>query len=135
NARLSARSARGYARFPKLTAPMLAQLSGIAVQTPAEAERFLQLGARKQAVQVTGSIKFDLKIDQQLFVQADQFKADWQPQQRPVWIAASTHVGEDEQVLAAHKQLLEQQPEALLILVPRHPERFDSVYQLCVDSG
>lgn len=135
NARLSARSARGYARFPKLTAPMLAQLSGIAVQTPAEAERFLQLGARKQAVQVTGSIKFDLKIDQQLFAQADQFKADWQPQQRPVWIAASTHVGEDEQVLAAHKQLLEQQPEALLILVPRHPERFDSVYQLCVDSG
>lgn len=135
NARLSERSARGYAKFPKLTAPMLAKLSGIAVQTPVEAERFLQLGACKEAVQVTGSIKFDLKIGQQLFVQAEQFKADWQPQQRPVWIAASTHIGEDEQVLAAHTKLLEQQPEALLILVPRHPERFDSVYQLCMDSG
>lgn len=135
NARLSERSARGYAKFPKLTAPMLAQLSGIAVQTPTEAERFLQLGARKEAVQVTGSIKFDLHIDSQLFVQAGQFKADWQPQQRPVWIAASTHIGEDEQVLAAHKKLLEQQPDTLLILVPRHPERFAAVYQLCVDSG
>lgn len=135
NARLSERSARGYAKFPKLTAPMLAQLSGIAVQTPTEAERFLQLGACKETVQVTGSIKFDLHIDSQLFVQAGQFKADWQPQQRRVWIAASTHIGEDEQVLAAHKKLLEQQPDTLLILVPRHPERFDAVYQLCVDSG
>lgn len=135
NARLSERSARGYAKFPRLTAPMLAQLSGIAVQTPVEAERFLQLGARKEAVQVTGSIKFDLQIDQQLFVQAEQFKSAWQPQQRPVWIAASTHVGEDEQLLKAHQLVLQQQPDTLLILVPRHPERFDAVYQLCVDSG
>lgn len=135
NARLSERSARGYARFPKLTVPMLAQLSGIAVQTPAEAERFLQLGARSEAVQVTGSIKFDLQVDPALVEQANGLREKWQATQRPVWIAGSTHEGEDVQILQAHRQLLQQFPDALLILVPRHPERFDSVYQLCVDQG
>ena len=133
NARLSERSARGYARFARLTAPMLARLQLIAVQSAAEAQRFLQLGARPEAVQVTGSIKFDLQVDAQLLARATACRADWGA--RPVWIAASTHAGEDEIALAAHRQLLARWPQALLILVPRHPERFNSVYELCQRQG
>lgn len=131
NARLSERSARGYARFAGLTRPMLAQMSLIAVQTEAEAQRFRDLGARPECVEVTGSIKFDLKIDEQLLPRARALREQWGAAQRPVWIAASTHDGEDALVLAAHKQLLEMHGDALLILVPRHPERFDAVHALC----
>ncbi len=135
NARLSERSARGYARFARLTAPMLAELSLIAVQTQAEAQRFLDLGARPGCVEVTGSIKFDLKIDDELLQRAAELRRQWQAEQRPVWIAASTHAGEDEIVLAAHRQLLATRSDALLILVPRHPERFNSVHELCLAQG
>ncbi|WP_339458936.1 lipid IV(A) 3-deoxy-D-manno-octulosonic acid transferase [Pseudomonas sp. EA_105y_Pfl2_R69] len=135
NARLSERSARGYARFAKLTAPMLAELSLIAVQTAAEAERFRSLGARPECVEVTGSIKFDLRIDPELLDRAAALRGRWQAESRLVWIAASTHAGEDEIVLAAHRQLLKLNPDALLILVPRHPERFGSVFELCQRQG
>ncbi|MGP0173225.1 lipid IV(A) 3-deoxy-D-manno-octulosonic acid transferase [Pseudomonas sp. NCHU5208] len=135
NARLSERSARGYARFARLTAPMLAELSLLAVQTQAEAQRFLELGARRQCVEVTGSIKFDLKIDAELPRRAADLRQQWQAEQRPVWIAASTHAGEDEIVLDAHRRLLKYRPDALLILVPRHPERFGAVHELCLSQG
>ena len=132
NGRLSERSARGYGRFPKLVAPMLKQISALAVQTQTEAQRFIELGARPEAVTVTGSIKYDLRVDDALPTQAQVLREQWQASQRPIWIAASTHEGEDALVLAAHQQLLVQFPDALLILVPRHPERFESVYNLCV---
>ncbi|AXO60343.1 lipid IV(A) 3-deoxy-D-manno-octulosonic acid transferase [Ectopseudomonas oleovorans] len=135
NARLSERSARGYARFGKLTAPMLAELSLIAVQTQTEAQRFLTLGARPECVEVTGSIKFDLKIDAELLQRADALRQQWQATTRPIWIAASTHAGEDEIILAAHHQLLKSRPDALLILVPRHPERFNAVHNLCMNQS
>ena len=135
NARLSARSAKGYARFAGLTRPMLQEMSLIAAQTETEAERFRQLGARPECVEVTGSIKFDLTIDPQLLINARELREQWQAQERPVWIAASTHEGEDEIVLAAHRQLLASYPNALLILVPRHPERFNSVFELCRSEG
>ncbi|UVK99268.1 lipid IV(A) 3-deoxy-D-manno-octulosonic acid transferase [Pseudomonas sp. B21-048] len=131
NARLSERSAKGYGRFHKLTRPMLAEMSLFAVQTEAEAQRFRDLGARPETVEVTGSIKFDLTIDPQLLQRASELRAQWQAQDRPVWIAASTHEGEDEVVLAAHRRLLASHPDALLILVPRHPERFNPVFELC----
>ena len=135
NARLSARSAKGYARFAKLTAPMLAEMSLFAVQTATEAERFRSLGARAETVEVTGSIKFDLTIDPQLLARAAALREQWQASERPVWIAASTHEGEDEVVLAAHRQLLASYPNALLILVPRHPERFNTMFELCQQQG
>lgn len=135
NARLSERSARGYARFERLTRPMLGELSWLAVQTETEAERFRRLGARPECVSVTGSIKFDLSIDPELPVRAAALREEWQASQRPVWIAASTHAGEDEIILAAHRKLLERHPNALLILVPRHPERFNGVFELCRGIG
>jgi len=135
NARLSARSAKGYARFAGLTRPMLEEMSLIAVQSETEAERFRQLGARPECVEVTGSIKFDLSIDPQLLIKACELRGSWQAQERPVWIAASTHEGEDEIVLNAHRQLLANYPDALLILVPRHPERFNTVFERCQREG
>lgn len=135
NGRLSARSARGYGRFPKLIAPMLQQMSALAVQSQTEAQRFIDLGARPASVTVTGSIKYDLRVATELPVQAQTLREQWQACERPVWIAASTHAGEDAIILAAHQQLLKQFPQALLILVPRHPERFASVYALCVEHG
>lgn len=135
NGRLSERSARGYGRFSKLTAPMLAEMSLFAVQTEAEAQRFRDLGARPETVEVTGSIKFDLTIDPQLLQRAAELRGQWQALERPVWIAASTHEGEDEVVLNAHRRLLANHPDALLILVPRHPERFNSVFELCQREG
>ncbi len=135
NGRLSERSARGYGRFAKLTAPMLAQMSLIAVQTETEAERFRQLGARPECVQVTGSIKFDLKVDGQLLERAAALREHWQASGRPVWIAASTHEGEDPIILDAHRQVLASHADALLILVPRHPERFNPVFESSVQQG
>lgn len=131
NARLSARSAKGYARFSGLTAAMLSQLRLIAVQTPLEAERFCALGAAAERVLVTGSVKYDIQPDPALLISAQTLRQEWCASTRPIWIAASTHSGEDEIVLAAHQELRAHFPDALLILVPRHPERFEQVYALC----
>jgi len=135
NGRLSERSARGYARFAKLVAPMLKQISALAVQSDIEAQRFIELGARAQTVKVIGSIKYDQQVAAGLPQQAQALREQWQAMQRPIWIAASTHAGEDALILAAHQQLLGLFPNALLILVPRHPERFESVYTLCIEQG
>jgi len=107
----------------------------LAVQTETEAQRFRDLGARPECVSVTGSIKFDLSVDPQLLANSAQLREQWQATRRPVWIAASTHAGEDESILSAHRQLLESHPDALLILVPRHPERFNGMYELAVQQG
>ncbi|PAU87615.1 3-deoxy-D-manno-octulosonic acid transferase [Pseudomonas sp. WN033] len=133
NARLSERSARGYNRVSVLVRPMFAALDWVAVQTHAEAARFRELGVPEAAMTVTGSIKFDLQPTPETLAQAAELRRSWGT--RPVWIAASTHAGEDEQVLAAHRQVLLTQPEALLVLVPRHPERFDNVARLAQDAG
>lgn len=125
NGRLSERSFRGYARFGGLVRDMMASFQRLMVQTGEEAERFRRLGARADAVTVTGSIKFDLDIGDDVREQAASLRR--RIGQRPVWIAASTHAGEDGVVLKAHRRLLEDFPDALLVLVPRHPERFQEM--------
>lgn len=134
NARLSERSARGYARFEGLTRGMLGALRGIAAQTEADAERFARLGAVPEQLTVTGSIKFDVALDSALIEQAAALReALGAP--RPVVIAASTHRGEDEIILAAFASMRARLPDALLMLVPRHPERFDEVAALIEQHG
>jgi 3-deoxy-D-manno-octulosonic-acid transferase len=131
NARLSARSAAGYARFPGLTRPMLASLDLIAAQGEADRARFIELGARPEQVTVCGSIKFDLDITPALRDRAQSLRAAWALAQRPVIVAASTHEPEEALVLAAFARLRATHPDALLMLAPRHPERFDDVAALC----
>lgn len=133
NARLSARSARGYQRIDSLVRSLLRRLTWIAAQADEDAHRFLVIGARPDSVSVTGSIKFDVDITDETREKARILRLQFNG--RPVWIAASTHEGEDEQLLAAHQRLLEAVPEALMIIVPRHPERFDSVASLVERQG
>ncbi len=134
NARLSEKSAGGYARVGRLTREMLVCLERVAVQTADEAERFVALGLPRRRCEITGSIKFDLDVPAELAVTAGQLRATW-GEDRPVLVAASTHEGEDELVLEAFRTLREKHPDLLLILVPRHPERFDRVDGLCQRAG
>ncbi len=127
NARLSEKSAKGYARAGGLTRSLMRSLSMAAAQDQATATRFQDLGLSAEKMSVTGSVKFDVSLPDDLPQQAKQLLSQWRLQEREVWVAASTHEGEDEQVLSAHQKLLQSSPDALLILVPRHPERFQQV--------
>jgi 3-deoxy-D-manno-octulosonic-acid transferase len=130
NARLSARSAKGYKnKITTLSAGMMADLSCVAAHHHDDGERFCQLGLAPDKLQVIGSIKFDVNIDPAMVEQAQALKNQWAAN-RPVWVVGSTHQGEDELILQAFNQILQQQPNTLLILVPRHPERFEQVKEL-----
>ena len=133
NGRLSMRSARGYARLGGFSRQVFSTIRAVAAQSQADADRFIGLGVPAERVGVTGSLKFDMRIPASVQEQIQVLRRAWGD--RPVWVAASTHEGEDEQVLAAHRTLLEQVPQALLVLVPRHPERFDRVAALVARHG
>ncbi|WP_025628732.1 lipid IV(A) 3-deoxy-D-manno-octulosonic acid transferase [Vibrio parahaemolyticus] len=134
NARLSEKSCQNYVKVQWLFNQLHPCLTQVLCQTDSDAERFERLGVNKEKLSVTGSIKFDIQISDHVKQQGKALRAQL-GKDRPVWIAASTHKGEDEQVLEAHKQILESHPHALLILVPRHPERFDDVFALCKKQG
>lgn len=135
NARLSQRSARGYARIGALTRSMLDQLSFIACQYPDHAQRFLELGAADGRVSALGSVKFDVRLPADHSERVAELKAAWSLAHRPIWIAGSTHPGEEEVVLAAHKIIRGDCPQACLLLVPRHPARAGEVERLVVAAG
>lgn len=136
NARLSRRSARGYRRFAWLVKPMLQQLTAVLAQDIATARRFNALAGRHcdsaLAVRV-GNLKYDMRIAPDLAQRAAALRTDWGA--RPVLVAGSTHAGEDEIILQAFAHIRQQQPDLLLILVPRHPDRFDSVARLIESCG
>jgi 3-deoxy-D-manno-octulosonic-acid transferase len=129
NARLSKRSFKRYQKFPFIFSLLFKNITAIYCQTNEDAQRFIALGVKPQNVQVTGSIKFDISIPNEINKKADKLRSALGTN-RPIWIAASTHQGEDEQILTAHHKLLARLPNALLILVPRHPERFLAVIAL-----
>ena len=134
NGRLSARSARGYGRLGGFARQTFARLSLVAAQTSADAQRFIDLGVPAERVKVTGSIKFDLRQPASLEDSAEFMRRFWGTD-RPVWVAASTHEGEEEPLLKVHRRILARLPRALLVLVPRHPERFDRVAALAARLG
>lgn len=134
NARLSVKSARGYQRIGFLTKEMLQHVTLMAVQTQVEAERFIALGLDSQRIHVTGSIKFDLEIPSDLAARAQTLRMQWGTE-RLVWIAASTHEIEEEQVLHAFDLVRKFLPQTLLVLVPRHPERFAKTITVCKNRG
>ena len=134
NGRLSVKSARGYARLGAFTRETFNKISLLAVQSQADADRFTRLGLPKQRIEVTGSIKFDMNIPASVQEQTQVVRRSW-VEGRPVWVAASTHEGEEEQVLQAHELVLKANPGTLLVIVPRHPERFDRVAALVEKHG
>ncbi|MCU8083949.1 MULTISPECIES: lipid IV(A) 3-deoxy-D-manno-octulosonic acid transferase [unclassified Shewanella] len=135
NARLSAKSAAQYAKRPKLSRPMLQRLDVIAVQTRVEAQRFIELGVSQDRVTVCGSLKFDLSITPERLANAKQLRQAWGRETSPIWVAGSVHPGEFDAMLTAHKQLLAQWPDALLIIAPRHPEQFSAVAEFVASQG
>lgn len=130
NARLSAKSARGYQSIGSLTREMMQNITAVAAHGQADADRFIALGMPKERVLVTGNLKFDLELPE-LIQQNSQTLREALGKNRFIWIAASTHEGEEAILLTAHQQLRERYPNALLILVPRHPDRFETVAKMC----
>jgi 3-deoxy-D-manno-octulosonic-acid transferase len=134
NARLSKRSARSYRKIPLLVKPSLACVNTIAVQTEEDRLRFMDIGAAPEQLQVLGNIKFDVTIDAATVTVGRQLKQKLFAQ-RWVWIIASTHQGEEEVVLELYPVLKALIPQLLLLIVPRHPERFKRVKVLCEQRG
>jgi len=125
SARISDRSGRRHRRFAGLFRDALACDVTIAAQTEADAERFRAIGIAPEAVHVTGNIKFDLEVPDDVRRTGAHIRAEFA--HRPVWIAGSTHEREEDMVLDAHERVRGARTDALLLLVPRHPNRFDAV--------
>lgn len=134
NGRLSEKSFSNYQKLSLLIQPALSQISSLLSVHSDDATRFTRLGVDAEKVITTGSLKYDIAVEQQTYDDAATLLKQL-GDSRKVWIAASTHLGEDEQVLAAYKLAKEKVPELLLVLVPRHPERFDSVAELVQSEG
>ena len=134
SARISPKSLPGYRKLLPLIRETLSHGIIIAAQSQADADRFLSLGASPERTWVTGNIKFDISLNPDVVGHGERLRSELLGGRR-AWIAASTHDGEEQQVLDAHRRLLEEQPDLLLILVPRHPERFATVRHLIENRG
>ncbi len=134
NARLSQRSAARYAKFFTLVSAMMKNITKVAVQTQVEVDRFIALGLPADRIQVTGTVKFDVVVADEIMQKGKQFREQI-GRDRPVWIAASTHQGEEEIILESFKIIKQKYPQLLLILVPRHPERAKDVATLCKNAN
>lgn len=132
NARLSEKSAKGYSRVSGLTAGMLKQIDWVLAQDNATRQRYVELGLDQQKSQVVGNIKFDIHSAPETFInQAEQLQQQWYLGQRKVLSIASTHAPEEQQILQALAPYLKSDPDLVCIVVPRHPERFDEVFEIC----
>ncbi|HAT6361634.1 TPA: 3-deoxy-D-manno-octulosonic acid transferase [Legionella pneumophila] len=134
NGRLSDRSLQGYLKLKYLFKPVLNQFSGILTQSNEDAERFIALGANAALVHVLGNMKFDLQINSVDSKKYRELKSHW-GEDRVTVIAASTHDNEESQILSQLPRLQEAIPGVVLLIAPRHPERFQTVYQLSVQAG
>lgn len=130
NARLSEKSANGYRKIPFLISPALACVKLIAAQTQDDAKRFIAIGTKHEKVRTLGNIKFDVEVPNEIIEQGSRLKADLFGD-RFVWLIASTHKNEEMIFLEIYKEIKLKIPELLLVIVPRHPERFGEVKKLC----
>ncbi|MEP6885513.1 MAG: lipid IV(A) 3-deoxy-D-manno-octulosonic acid transferase [Gammaproteobacteria bacterium] len=134
SARISAKSVARYRRFGNLFRGIFSASSLIAAQTREDAARFIAIGAQSARTRVIGNIKFDLESSPERLFEGASLRSTL-GDSRPIWIAGSTHAGEEEQVLAAHQELRTAQVNALLLLAPRHPQRFPAVTTLLNRQG
>jgi 3-deoxy-D-manno-octulosonic-acid transferase len=126
SARISARSAGRYRRLGALFGGALSHAVLVAAQGEGDAERFRALGADPGSTHVTGNLKFDFELPEGLAARGARLRAQY-ASGVPLWVAGSTHAGEEAAALAAHRQVRERHPAALLVLAPRHPARFADV--------
>lgn len=133
NGRLSPRAFRRYQKIAPLMARTLADIDWLAAKSDADAARFQTLGVTTSKTTVVGSLKFEMDLQKGVLKKSERLLTQWG--RRPVWVAGSTRDGEEVLLLEAHRQLLHQYPDALLVLAPRHPQRFDGVATLCKSEG
>ncbi|MEQ1368180.1 3-deoxy-D-manno-octulosonic acid transferase [Acinetobacter schindleri] len=129
NARLSEKSAQGYAKVKGLTRGMLNAMQQLLAQDVATQQRYIALGIEPKKTQVLGNIKFDIIAPQQFIERASELKREWTLQDRKIITLASTHAPEEQQLMTELKAALDTDRNLLCIVVPRHPERFDEVFQ------
>ena len=134
NARLSEKSQQGYQKVAKLTHIIMRSITVLASHNKTDAKRFIELGFEASKSHVTGSIKFDITPSEEQLANVLNLKQLYSSNERFVWVAGSTHPVEHELVLSAHQELLKKQPNALLIIAPRHPEQFDKVAELLTQN-
>jgi 3-deoxy-D-manno-octulosonic-acid transferase len=134
NARLSQKSVTRYRRFGVLFRAVFVGNTFVAAQSAMDAERFIAIGADPHRTSVMGNLKFDIEIDRDVVRRGRELRTTYGAD-RPVWIAGSTHAGEEADALAAHARLQSRVPDALLLLVPRHPDRFEAVADLMTRRG
>lgn len=134
NARLSESSFKGYYRIRNFIQPLIENFVIIAARGEQDATHFKQLGARADKITVIGDMKYDVSIPRDVYTHGNLLSETF-PRDANVWLAASTHPGEEEQVLKAHLKVLQRLPGTLLILAPRHPERTERVIALCNEAG
>ena len=137
NASISERSAVRYQRWPiaGLVADALRRVSGVGAASAVHAERFLALGVERARVEITGNLKYDGEVAVDTTHQRGSLRAAWQAESRPIWVAASTHDGEEAIVLDVFARLRACHPRLLLVLAPRHPQRFSLVAALVASRG
>lgn len=134
NARLSLRSLRGYRLFRPLIGRALQTVTCVAAQSTDDAQRFIQLGARCEQVVALGNLKFDIAVPERVTSVLSVFRRTV-AKTRPVWIAASTHDGEEQATMEIHRHLVRRFPDLLLLWAPRHPERFARAESLAREAG
>ena len=132
NARLAEKSMRGYKKLKFFFAPILQQVACIAAQSEIDAEHFKQLGVKTSQLVVTGNLKYDVAVPQDLVAKAHVLRAQWS---RKIWIASSTHEAEESLIIATAIKVKKQQPNTFCIIAPRHPERFDALAAKCLAQG
>jgi 3-deoxy-D-manno-octulosonic-acid transferase len=133
SARLAARSVPRYRRFGALFSEAL-RSAWVAAQSRADADRFIALGADPAHTRVVGNLKFDMRLDEAVSEKGRELRRRYLGA-RSIWTAGSTHEREEELVLDAHAVVERAVPGALLVLVPRHPQRFESVAALLERRG
>jgi 3-deoxy-D-manno-octulosonic-acid transferase len=134
NARISDHSFDRYRRFAGLTGPALAGVTRIGAQSRNDADRLRTIGAPTDRLSVTGNLKFDIELPAELQADGAAIRASW-GDARPVLVAGSTHEAEEAPLFEAFARLLADVPDALLVLVPRHPERFERAARAAAEAG
>jgi len=134
NARLSEKSLKSYKKLSWIITPALNKFSAILCQSADNAEHFIEMGASADLVSNSGNLKYDISVTDELQSSVSQLQK-LVPEHRRLLVVGSTHQGEELPVINAYKQLQANNPDILLVLVPRHPERFPGVAKLCAEQG
>ena len=133
NSRISDRSLPGYKRSRRWLQPLLSLIDVFLAQSATDRDRLIAIGAPAERVQVSGNLKFEIAAPKETILTVELRRAI--AALTPVLVCGSTVEGEEEILLQAFKQILRQLPQAVMVLAPRHPERFESVAQLVDESG